>query len=304
VTRWQNNAEGGTVGATVTGANSGGASGDAFTIVGSGGSITYDSVNAAHGTRTIRVVPVASSGSGVGWGTSGSPLGGTTFAARCSFRIDQLPPDSNPVIAITNNGSTRLASIGFEQTGRFQFRDTATVLYTSTSPALMPATTQVTLETWGTIASAAEFHCRAYTGDNPGNIIAQFDTSAANTGTLPNYSVVFGKFLASTGWATGYNIDDLVFDNALAGYIGPATSGATVTGGVTPQTATTGVARTATFNMVNSSGSAVTWGPFDWGDGTTSPAVTTAAGVTTVSFTRTPTSAGVGRGFSLPWSQA
>lgn len=78
-----------------------------------------------------------------------------------------------------------------------------------------------------------------------------------------------------------------------------------VTGAVTPLSADIGVARTLTLTLTNGNGNAVTWGPVDWGDGLTADsAVTTGAGVTTKTFTRTPASGGLNKTWTAPWSQA
>lgn len=89
--------------------------------------------------------------------------------------------------------------------------------------------------------------------------------------------------------------------------ITPAAGVSVSASAVTPATADTGVQRSVTLSITNGNGNAVTWGPVDWGDGSTpDAAVTTAAGVTSRTFTHTP-AAGVAAGTksgSFSWSQA
>lgn len=227
MTQSSNGFEGQTVGTAITPANSA-ASGDALSVVSASGTLVYDSV-AAHGTRSAKITPVASSSSGLTYGSAAAPVGGTSFAARATFRMDTLPTESVPLIQVTNDGSTRVASIGIDSTGRIQIRDSATVS-TGPSAKAFPTGAYVTLEIWGVIGASAEFHGRAYTGDSPiaANILYQLDTTTANTLSIATRTVVFGKFLA-TAWATPFNVDDLAIDNAATGYLGPAAPFAKVT---------------------------------------------------------------------------
>jgi hypothetical protein len=302
-----NTFEGGTSGATFTAAGSGGTSGDAFQFVSANGTFVYSNVTPAHGALCLKITPVATFPSGVTYGTSPAPVGGTAFAARACIRFDSLPTESNPVIAVTSDGSTRMMSIGLEQTGKVQIRDSATVLFTSASPNLIAAGTWYTFEIWGTVAAGtAQFHGRVYAGDNPTvNVIASYDSTTANTGTLPVQTIVFGKFL-STNWATSFEIDDARIDNAATGYIGPFGSVApTVSAVLSPPSAQSGAVRTLTMTISNGNGNPVTWGPVSWGDGTTAdPAVTTAAGVTTKQFSHTVATAAPLRNGSAGWDQA
>lgn len=136
------------------------------------------------------------------------------------------------------------------------------------------------------------------TGLDSGWVVAAPATTGVN---LDNF--IAGRCNADPD-LTSFNIDDFRWDNAatdlltVAGGVTP-----TVTASVSPSSADTGVARTLTLSIVNGTGTAVTWGPVTW-EGTTDAAVTTAAGVTSKTFTRTPTVAGAGKTGTYSWSQA
>lgn len=124
-------------------------------------------------------------------------------------------------------------------------------------------------------------------------------------GSLAPTGVRLGKLSNTTGYAgiVAWDEDEVRtgVDAALT-FIGPYPA-PTVTAVVSPASADTGVARTLTLTIANGNGNPVTWGPVTW-EGTTDAAVATAAGVTSKTFTRTPTVAGAGKSGSYSWSQA
>jgi hypothetical protein len=79
----RNTFEGGTDGTTITQANSGGASGDAWStapIIGTGVTLTYSSLQAAHGALSMRIVqPATPASTRVEWDALGALTGNVYF---------------------------------------------------------------------------------------------------------------------------------------------------------------------------------------------------------------------------------
>lgn len=78
----------------------------------------------------------------------------------------------------------------------------------------------------------------------------------------------------------------------------PSDVALTLSGVLTPPSADVGVSRTLTLTAAGGNGNTITYGPVDWGDGTTSPAQSSNV------FTKTPSTAGLGRTWSASASQS
>lgn len=85
----------------------------------------------------------------------------------------------------------------------------------------------------------------------------------------------------------------------------PSEVALSLAGVVTPPSADIGVQRTITLTAAGGNGSAITFGPVDWGDGNAnSAAQVKATGVLTADFVRTPTVAGLGKTWIASATQA
>lgn len=82
---WQNTAEGGTLGVAVTGANSGGASGNAFSVPGNTGTVTYDNAYVLDGAKAVKCVGSSTQFAYVG---TGQFFNTRTLASRCGIALD------------------------------------------------------------------------------------------------------------------------------------------------------------------------------------------------------------------------
>lgn len=139
--RYQNTAEGGTNGVTVTAANSGGASGDAYTTVtiGAGGTLIFDNTHAAHGSLSYKV---ATGGSAVTVIAERTLAGLTSAIALRGYGYFTANPAAALYIAtVAATGGTR-ARLRINTTGKLQITDSTDTL---TAAAL---TTAIPLNAW------------------------------------------------------------------------------------------------------------------------------------------------------------
>lgn len=227
-----NNAEGGTAGVTVSTANSGGASGDAWDVVAIGASetLTYDATNPAHGSglddklgtfTTVTAVYVS-------WTTS---LGTLSTNQRLAGRIYWVPPvappgSSNRVVQILN-GSTILCTIYHASgTGFLEIHNSAGTLVGSASNTSLTAGTLYRIEFdftgIGTAASGAGT-VRLFVGDSTTQTGTDATCSAANFGTLAPDTVRFGITTANGNVSSNYYADAIQLNST--GMPGPESTG-------------------------------------------------------------------------------
>ena len=215
--RLQNTAEGQAAGTTLTAANSGGGSGDAF--------------NSVQGTSTFQNVPAPRSGSlrcfradaaaSYGNWTSYSAVNGSLVAARAYFYATALPTTSGLLLNV-DRGSSAGARIGVLTSGLFIVQGTSGTVFTSPSGVTMPLNQWVRLElmaTGGGNASSGTIRAAAYVGDSTTPLWLYERFNDANTGTGGLNIVRAGRF--SGAWPTLY-YDDLAAQDAATAFIGPA----------------------------------------------------------------------------------
>lgn len=221
---WTNTAEGGTEGAAVTVANSGGASGDAFRLVSasSGGSVTYRAAAAYRGTRGIRI-------SGPYPETAYVSTGVLTAAAQQRLRFYMRLTTIDPTNGTGQNTGQQLAQVvnaGGGLTGyiylltdlRLAFSNAAGTTVATTTNGL-PTGTWLRVEAmWNPGAGTASWGYGV--GDGP--LSESFTrTGLALGSTAPRYVNLGDVSINST--ASVIDLDDLVTDDSTAtSFIGPS----------------------------------------------------------------------------------
>jgi hypothetical protein len=218
-TLFTNNAEGGTPGATVTTANSGGASGNAFTVVarGAGATLIYSSTAAAHGTLGYSLAGSSGTSTAVGW----SGLSATSIAARFYYNPGTVAPAALIRLLDIRNPSGTAARIELATTNQLFVQNNAGVTV-DTFPTPVKPNTWYRVEIAISIsASAATIDCAYYLDDGTTPVDAAYATTAGNTGTASVAQVSFGSAATATWTGTSY-FDDLAVQTGTTSFIGPA----------------------------------------------------------------------------------
>jgi hypothetical protein len=199
----QNNAEGGTVGAVVTTGNSGGASGNAFTVA-TANNITYVS-DAAHGFIGYQINGNSST---VGWAALGGVM---SLTSRFYLRLLATPTASGLIETVYTNNSTAHAGRLLVSTGRgIQMQNTAGATSQLTPSYPMPLNTWHRVEVQriiGTTTSNGTFNVQVFVGDST-TVMASYTNTAANTGLVAMTGQQWGR-VSGTGWGSGPQIDDI-----------------------------------------------------------------------------------------------
>lgn len=219
-----NTAEGGTSGITVTTANSGGDSGDAWDIAAIDGTstLTFSSAQMAHGDLGYEFVPAGAAGNGVtlGWSTS---LGASTSEhyARLYLRLS-ANPSSNLVLVHTRGDAGQAYRIVVTTAGVLSLRNASNV-------EVAASTTAVTTGAWIRI----EWHAVITSGTTGDLTVRLFNTTESLLSTetveatgltmqteLNNIRV--GDFVGWSFSATAFYLDSIeVNDIAFPGPVEP-----------------------------------------------------------------------------------
>ncbi len=213
----QNNAEGGTVGVTVTTGNSGGASGDAFnqvTITGASSCVFANNVS-AHGTQSYRITGIAGDTAKFYLGASDTAEG----SLRVYFYLNNLPSTAQSVFQMQNSSFSSMASINLTASNQLRVTDT-------TGATLFTAAASLSGSTWyriemqviaGVDASSGTIHFQYYQGDST-TAEETYSSTTVNTGTITARRLHVGKINSSP--ALDANFDDIAYDSTATA-IGP-----------------------------------------------------------------------------------
>lgn len=280
-----NTFEGGTNGTTITIGNSGGGSGDTIDYVainGVGSAMVFSNAQAAHGTLSGKITPVASNTCYFQYGTSVAPLATVTLAARFYVYMTSATTSAMGLFFFYDNSGARATSLHLDATGKLYARDTTgTTLWTATSA--FPLNQWVRVELFAKIATTTtgEIHAKYYLGDSmtlvDGVDLTNTNNGASGTNTYRGAGV--GK-QSSDAYATAFYIDDFKLDSAAAALIGPV-------GTNTPPTCSPGGTQTIAAGALTLTGTATDSG------GTISSLVwTLTSGPNTPSVSNTPSGIG------------
>lgn len=229
-----NNAEGGTSGTTVSTANSGGASGDAWgtPVIGTGMTLTFDNAHAAHGTLAYKVA-LTSTATAITYLPWPSTQVGTVteiWGRLYIWSANLTPPAASLRLVRFLNAGTAVAGFNVASgTGAIECRSAADALIGTAS-----ASSAITASTWMRLefhylfntATGETARVNVYTGDSA-TINTSATCSAINQGAACN-EVRFGANTAAFSSTSGnaFWLDDINVN--ATGLPGPATAAAAV----------------------------------------------------------------------------
>lgn len=218
-----NSFEGGTNGAAVSAANSGGASGDAFTAVSivAPNTMVYDNTRAAHGAQSTKLTGGVLGVMACYYDFTGS----SAVAVRAYFYFTALPTADHHLIAMqTAGGATRLLSIHINGASKLRIADASGTTGVWTATNTMPVNQWVRIDLYAAPGSATNNGVAkggVYLGDSTTPIEAIYSSTAANLGAGQTIGrLVLGKTNAST-FATPYWMDDPRYNDAASDFVGP-----------------------------------------------------------------------------------
>lgn len=225
MTVWANSFEGVPLGAAVTPANSGGASGNSWDAVFSGsgfGTVQADGTHAAHGTRSCMMSTPAGDSvlAQVRWAATIGTL--TTSWARGYWWLDEYPAAYYRLHAWETGGGVNCGSVHILPTGQVNFRDTNGVQIEA-SPITVPLGAWWRIEPWltGSVA-AGQVGISLFTGDLDDPTPTWSWTSPATQETAgPAGEYDFGISHAIAGVAPFWGDD---FAISGTGPVGPVTT--------------------------------------------------------------------------------
>lgn len=217
----QNTAEGGINGATVTTANSGGASGTAFTTVAPTGTPTYQFKNnvAAHGTMSYGITATAGNYVNLVFPIVSAV---TQASARFYFYLHTLPSAGQDLFQILAGGAN-VAMIGLSGTNRLAVKSKSTTV--NTFPTVLSAGTWYRVEIQaqpGTSTTDGTISCQYYQADSTTPVDPVYSASNVDAGTTGITNVQFGKM--TSGTALDVSFDDIAWNDGTLTPIGSATN--------------------------------------------------------------------------------
>ena len=221
----QNSAEGGTNGTQLTTANSGGGSGDAFTVVSPGSSArcTFDNTQTMHGSLSYKIAAAASTTTFNGW----NGYTATTMAARFYFRFSALPSVAGfRLLDIRDSAAAGVGRVNMNASNQLIFQNNGSTLKTFTNA--LSANTWYRLEVvCGN--NTAVYKCDYYLGDSTTPVETGFSNATQASGSTNTLAEVRFGPSASTTFASSLWLDDLGAQDGTTTYLGPAAIDGAVT---------------------------------------------------------------------------
>lgn len=220
VTSLINTAEGGTNGAVPTTANTGGASGDAMSVVniGSGNTIIFSDFNPAHGTMGYEMNYGTTAGGNLRWDFVESGRLVHSFY----IELSSLPTATEYIAGIRHaSGYMCIATIGPD--GKLIMQNAASVgVSASRAASTFPVEQKVRVEiavTKGTTTSDGTIEYAYYLGEST-SPLASWSSNTQNTGTADIAQVIIGRNTAAGEPRTIW-YDTIRVQNLPSGWIGP-----------------------------------------------------------------------------------
>jgi len=213
-----NSFEGGTEGANITVANSGGGNGNAFDGVAFDNFTEYDNAFAAHGSQSGLLAASANAPAPV-WNTSWP--GSTTVWTRAYMRFTDATPAASTVIHEVRelNGTTVGCDVRLTTTGTIQLRAPATLRYTSSTVITDNSWFRIELQV-DSSATVGHIQCRLFVGANVngttadesfGSAVDNWDTG---DGTVGGWRTGWGTTSTANMWIDEVSMSDV-------GWLGP-----------------------------------------------------------------------------------
>ena len=213
-----NSAEGGTAGVSVTTANSGGASGNAFTVLskGSGASLVYATAAAAHGTLGYSLHGSSGTATLMGW----NGYSATSMAIRFYYNPGPTLPSKVMRLADIRNSTATAARVELSASNQLFIQNTAGTTLTTFPHALQANTWYRTELTISISGSAAAINAACYPADSTTPVDPAYSTTTGNTGTANITQVAIGSAASATWTGTSY-FDDLAAQPGSTAFVGP-----------------------------------------------------------------------------------
>lgn len=188
------------------------------------GTVTFDSAQAAHGTRSVKHVATSGDVVGVYYGNSSNlNFASTALAVRAYFYLPAVPTAAVNLLSVYSSTDTRAAVVGINASGKLYIRD-------SVSSSLVAGTVNVSANTWVRLelyvtagTSGATVNAAMYAADST-TATDTVSSSAGNTATTLS-SLRVGKENYSS-YADTYWVDDVAIETAATGFVGPLVNAA------------------------------------------------------------------------------
>ncbi len=212
-----NTAEGGTVGTSVTAANSGAGSGNAFSVVnkGAGAALVYSTAADAHGVLGYSMTGSSGTATDVGW----TGFNTTSMAVRFYYNPGPTLPSTALRLVDIRNASGTAARIMLTATNQLSILNTAASTVTTFAHALT-ANTWYRIELAISVSSTvATINAAYYPLDSTTPVDPAFSTTSGNTGTANLTQVFIGSAANATWTGTSY-LDDLAVQPSATSFIG------------------------------------------------------------------------------------
>jgi len=216
-----NTFEGGTTGGSVTTGNSGGASGDAWSVVSyPSGAVTFDSSSAAHGALGCKFAPASGQQAILRW----TGFNDVTGVCRFYHTDDGDPAASESIMAIyTSTGATVLA-LNITNAGKYGLINAAGTGIGSTTNSRQAGDRIELSFTVGTTTSNGAWDFYLYRADAT-TATEHLSSVTENLGTTNWDRFQFGKN-STTTWTGISNFDDIAAASGTTALFGPATASA------------------------------------------------------------------------------
>lgn len=219
--RLTNTAEGGSNGTTVTAANSGGASFDAWSTnptIGSGAALVFDSAQAMHGTLSYRF---STGGSAVQCKLPWTFTGAATIQWRLYVRTPSAFTNL-PTIFRLQGAGTQAIRLAWNASGNLVVRDTANAQQAQSSTTFTTGA-WYRIEGYCTAGSSSVAEVKIWsTPDDTGTATETISLSAKNFGTANIDTCEIGQ-VASTANIPQWWADDITISDTQT-YMGPVTT--------------------------------------------------------------------------------
>jgi hypothetical protein len=229
-----NTIEGVTLTNTITAANSGGTSGDAFNSTSSAGAtLISDNTHFPHGTRSAKLATVASAITSMTWTLTASG----TWWFRIYFWIDSIVATSNPSLCRLRGTTDTVQAmrVTFDDTRHLQLRNTGNSLIST-------MTAQFTFSQWnrvegfctpgnGTTTGAGEV--KLFVADNSTPVTnGTLSTTGQNMGSVTNIDAInFGQVVAIANlpaeWLADFAVSNVNYPGAQVQTLSPASIAST-----------------------------------------------------------------------------
>jgi hypothetical protein len=225
-----NSFEGGTSGTQVTTANSGGASGNAFDVAtqGAGGTLQYDSTEAAHGSLSCKIQATTASAVFLQWTTNTFSSAITYFRLYAFFTGN--PGATSRLYNITDG--TSVMSVFLNSAGKL------VVSYGSVGTTFVTFTNSIPTGTWFRVEgfciespTVGQVSTSLFPGDSTSATESHTSAATLNTGTFSAPTSDFGDS-SGVGTIGPYWIDDIALSST--GPLGPVLTAGTAALTVAP----------------------------------------------------------------------